>query len=727
MSEAAGAGAPESPWPAFAPCRARLAPGIVIAARPGTADSVVRNETSGAHVRLDERTAALLRALDGRATVAEHVAALDHDAPMDRDALGAALVTLERSGVVTHGPPGGDARTWRAHLAGHRERRRLARQPLMLRAPLCDPDAALDRLVRVLRPLQAWHAALAVACLAALCAATLVTHANDAASALGTLAASPQRWWTLLVGWPVLKLAHETGHALAVRAHGGRVHEAGIALLVFMPVPYVDASDASLFPARRARALVGAAGVMAELSVASLAWLGWCALEPGALADLLFATAVAGSVSTLAFNANPLMRFDGYHVLQDLLEMPNLSPRASACWRDALRRRVFGVRAPGIAAPAHTARERRILLGYGLLAWVWRHVVALGIAAWLVTALPGFVPPAVGVALAALALWPLAGRPATQLVRWLARAPDLAGRRARGIATALVLIGVPASVLCALPLPSSTRIAGVVAAGDGVEVVAGEAGELAGLAVMPGAHVAAGQLVARLRAPAMTTERQRSAARTAELEAARAVAWRTDPVEARALAAEARTERERETDIAHRQDGLEVRAARAGRFVPHASLAVPGRFVRAGDVLGHVVGAADGPNATDRYRLTVRAVLPERAVGRLDDGVAEARVRLAERPAVALPARLLRTAPAAEHHLPSASLAGGPGTGVAPSDEGALRTREPVFHVELALPSEVRVAGLGGRAYVTLVHPSETLARRLGRGLRQLFLERIGP
>ena len=107
------------------------------------------------------------------------------------------------------------------------------------------------------------------------------------------------------------------GHGLATRVRGGEVHEMGIMLLVFFPIPYVEASSASAFVKKTDRMLVGAAGMLTELFIAALAFYLWLLLEPGFARSLAYNVIVLASVTTLLFNANPLLRYDGYYILAD--------------------------------------------------------------------------------------------------------------------------------------------------------------------------------------------------------------------------------------------------------------------------------------------------------------------------------------------------------------------------------------------------------------------------
>src|SRR5262249_38716542 len=138
-------------------------------------------------------------------------------------------------------------------------------------------------------------------------------------------------------GFMAMKLAHELAHGWALKVRGAEVHEMGVMLLLFYPVPYVDASNASALVRKADRIVIGAAGMVIELWLAALAFFAWTVVEPGLLRSLLYNMVVVGSVSTVVFNANPLLRYDGYYMLADAIEVPNLGQRANAWWVHLLR------------------------------------------------------------------------------------------------------------------------------------------------------------------------------------------------------------------------------------------------------------------------------------------------------------------------------------------------------------------------------------------------------
>ncbi|WP_148205068.1 efflux RND transporter periplasmic adaptor subunit [Candidatus Methylacidiphilum infernorum] len=155
---------------------------------------------------------------------------------------------------------------------------------------------------------------------------------------------SPQNFFLLYLATGLVKTFHEFGHALSCKRFGGEVHEMGIGFLCFVPVGYVDASDTWMIEDKRKRLFVAAAGIYMELTIAALASYFWVFSPLGLAKNLAFNVMVTASVTTLLFNLNPLMRFDGYYALCDLLEIPNLREKAIAFCSAKVQRLLFGYR-----------------------------------------------------------------------------------------------------------------------------------------------------------------------------------------------------------------------------------------------------------------------------------------------------------------------------------------------------------------------------------------------
>lgn len=188
--------------------------------------------------------------------------------------------------------------------------------------------------------------------------------------------------WQGLAGYGValivVKILHEFGHALTAKRYDCHVPTMGVAFLVLWPLAYTDVNDVWKLKGRGQRIGVGAAGIVTELTIAAWATLAWALLPDGVFRGMAFLLATTTWISTLAINASPFLRFDGYFLLSDWLDIPNLHDRAFALGRWRLREMLFGL---GDPPPEYFPPERRrglVLFAYAT--WIYRLVVFLGIA-----------------------------------------------------------------------------------------------------------------------------------------------------------------------------------------------------------------------------------------------------------------------------------------------------------------------------------------------------------
>lgn len=592
--------------------------------------------------------------------------------------------------------------------------------PLSLRLPLWDPDALLNRLQQRLRFMPGWM--LPWLWLALVLPALLLAPAYwpELTHNLGDRLLAAENLWIMAIGFALLKAAHELAHGLAVKLRGGEVHELGLMLLLFYPVPYVDASQANAFVAKRDRLLVGAAGMLAELLIAALAFYLWLLVEPGFVRSLAYDMLVLGSISTVVFNANPLLRFDGYYMLADVIEVPNLGQRANQHWQYLATRHLFGVRSA--TPPPAGQSERRWLLAYAPAAFAYRLIVTVGIA-WFV-AQHYFV---LGVLLALWALvsgllWPVAKG------LWaLGHQAHFAERRPRVAAVlggAVLLAGL---LLFALPLPRHTQVQGVVGLPERALLRSQVDGFVEAQHHASETEIGPGELVLSLRNEELQAQERQQQARLEEAEAKLAAVWGQKPAEAEKLGEEVERERAALRKLHQEMAGLELRSHAGGRLLLPLAQDLPGSHVRRGQILGYLLGS---------HAAIVRVVVAQDQVERVQNHSEAIEVRLPQALARVLPARLLRAVPQAGHELPGAALGqqgGGPWL-LDPQDEHGLKALERVFEFELELqaPLDPQDAStgltqppLGSRAYVSFTHPSEALGPRAWSLLRRLLLERL--
>ena len=180
------------------------------------------------------------------------------------------------------------------------------------------------------------------------------------------------RWVWLLVVWLVLKGIHECAHGIACRRYGGEVPEAGLLLLLFTPMPYVNVTSSWRFKNRWQRFIVAGAGMYVELFVSFIAMIVWANVANPFIQDVCFNIFFLSSVTTVLFNANPLMRFDGYYMLTDLLNIPNLYSKGLAWFSESLKSLLFGTPKSKNICPAN---ELPIVRAYGISAFFWKILV----------------------------------------------------------------------------------------------------------------------------------------------------------------------------------------------------------------------------------------------------------------------------------------------------------------------------------------------------------------
>ncbi|MCA9224945.1 MAG: HlyD family efflux transporter periplasmic adaptor subunit, partial [Planctomycetales bacterium] len=310
-------------------------------------------------------------------------------------------------------------------------------------------------------------------------------------------------WLWLGATWVGLKVFHEACHAVACKRLGGDVHQFGFAWLVFMPVAYVDVTSSWRMTSKWRRAAVAAAGMYGELLLAALAiWLRHLSHSP--VVDRWTCQAILlASVSTLIFNANPLMRFDGYYILADLAEIPNLYSIAPRRLANFARRVLFGPSAnDGAADPDESLARRAAILGYAISAWVWRIFVSASIMFALAFWLRGL-----GVLLAvfAAATWLLL--PALRTTRSIAARLWVSPvQRWNFVVRGAVLFGVPGCVMMFAPWPLADRAPGYVEFSPPTYVRVQTAGFLREVLVSDGQQVEVGQVLARLENEPLAAE-----------------------------------------------------------------------------------------------------------------------------------------------------------------------------------------------------------------------------
>ncbi len=618
--------------------------------------------------------------------------------------------------VVNNGLARGGAGSWAAlHEAARRRHlspaKKLLHGYLFFRIPLVRPQ----RFLKATLPYVRWlgtRAGIIPLVLISLLGLYLTGRQWDVFSAtfMGFLSLEGVALFGLTLA--AVKVVHELGHAYTAVNFGCRVPTMGVAFLVMYPMLYTDVTDAWRVRERRKRLLIGLGGILAELGLAGLALFLWAFLPPGPGRTAAFFVATTSLLATLLVNISPFMRFDGYHVLSDVLRMHNLAPRAfsMALWR--LRGWLFGLKVP--PPEALPRRMERVLVLYSFGAWLYRLVLFSGIALMVYHAFPKVI----GIFLGAVELgWFIILPIWREVRRWWEMRMEIVqkGRPVR----VLLVAGVLLAVLFA-PLWGSVRLPAVMKARQELELYAPEAAQVQEVFLRAGEKVRAGQPLLVLRSRELEREeaRTREQLRLVRLRLRRLAADRRDLSEHAIL-------RRREAALERQLAGL---AERRGRMVVRAEFdgvvsrvlngLKPGMWVNEGVLLGRVVDA--------RGRL-VSALVAEDDVARLKGGAPG--VFIPDDPAAPrMRLRLLQIGEARRRGRDLAYLASVHGGPVAAErDERGIHTRKGMFPVLFApQDGEAPSCPHACRGRVVAEAQRESLAGRMARRFVSVVLRESG-
>ena len=673
---------------------------------------VLQDHVTGRFHRFSPLANFVIGMFDGKRTVEQIWSATyrQHgDEAPTQDEIISLLTQLHAADVLLSGvPPDLAELKERTDKRMRQERVSRWRSPLSVKLPLLDPERWLNRW-RILADLTfsrlgavVWLSVVVAAAIqAAVHWPALTEDVTDRVLALENL-------FLIALVFPFAKAFHELGHALAVKKWGGEVHELGVMFLVFLPVPYVDASQASAFRSKYQRVVVGAAGMMFELFLAALAMFVWLHTEPGVVRAVAFNTMLIAGVSTVFFNGNPLLRFDGYYILMDWLEIPNLASRANQYLGYLFQRHLL--RMADAQAPMVVKGEPGWLVFYAVAAFLYRMFIMAVIL--LLVASQYFV---VGVLLAIWAGFSTLVLPLYRKLEFLLADPALSGRRSRALFASGLALAALVMLIVLVPVPQRTLAQGVVWSPEESRVRAGASGFVAAVEASPGARVRSGQALIRAEDAVLSARVAMLRAEVAEIETRYTAATAVDRVAAATIQEELQSATERLAEAVRQERELVVSSATDGVFVldvPAEDL--PGRYLLRGAPVAYVVG----DTAT-----IVRVVVPQKDVDLVRYRLKDVRVRLSDRLHVVHTAFVKREVPAATDELPSLAL-GITGGGVIATDPGAdgQRAFRSLFQFDVQIDGGYSAERLGQRAYVRFDHGFEPLVFRWYRAARRLFL-----
>lgn len=596
---------------------------------------------------------------------------------------------------------------------GREKRQRLLQKlmsPFGLKLPLWDPDRFLERTKAVVMPVFTrtgfiiWLATFMVGLVLA------IVHAQAFFQNVADRVLALENVLMMVLIYPVVKVIHELGHAYAVKRWGGEVREIGLMFLIFYPVPYTDASDATTFRDKRQRMIVGLAGIMVELFLASIAMIAWVMLEPGVVRAVAANVVLLAGVSTPLFNGNPLLRFDAYYVLADYIEVPNLAKRSTSQIAFLIKR--YFLRMRTVVSPSWSRKEALWLGSYAVLSFAYRLFILLAVSLAITSHYA-----VLGGLIACWAVYMTIVGPLIRALRSVQADGAMRPARKRIYTLAAGTVATMMVLLFVVPLPYSTRVQGVVWVEDQAIIRAGDGGFLKAIEAQPGSQVGIG-------APLLTLDNPLAMAR---LEALRA---QYDSANQQVLATLDRPEEtlvqqsslealEKEQAIAvARAESLRPRSAVSGEFLLPGNSDAIGKYYRRGERIGFI--------ANPQHMLIVLLV-PEEDIVPVQSPDTEVSIRFVTNSGRSVIGQIVRITPAPTNSLPSAILSTEGGGPFAPDP----RANDPLQAFNKFYRVDVRVPDIGRhrveeRVFGRFVHDWEPIGYRWSRSLRRMLLAQLG-
>ncbi len=423
----------------------------------GQAWYVVKDPIGLSYYRFRPEEYALLEMLDGEASLEDLKDNFEARFPPRRitvDEVSRFVSTLHRSGLVI-----GDRAGQGPQLNERRRQRVWSEWKNWLRSIMClrfrgiDPDWILNKI----NPWFGWlysPPALMVAVAYIFTALMLVlVNFETFRSKLPEFHQffASGNWFYLAAALGITKVIHEFGHGLSCKYYGGECHEMGFMLLVFTPCLYCDVSDSWMLPSKWKRMMIGAGGMYIELILASTATFLWWNSHEGLFNQMCLNVMFVSSVSTLLFNANPLMRFDGYYILSDMLEIPNLRTKSSTSLSRLAKKWCLGVKLQD--DPFLPKRHQGLFALYSIASTIYMWVLMISIFMFVWNAMKPYRMEAIGRMLALFGVYGLIVRPITGIYKFL----NVPGRRDEVKSLNMTITGVVvaliAAAICFIPLP----------------------------------------------------------------------------------------------------------------------------------------------------------------------------------------------------------------------------------------------------------------------------------
>ena len=687
---------------------------------------VLENPSNNQYSRISDEAYRFIGMLDGRRTVSE-VWRICNEQLADRaPTQGEAIQLLGQLHSVNllHAdlPPDSESLFNRYRRRVGREVRGQLMNLLFIRIPLIDPDHFLNRWVGIAGRLFSWFGFILWSILIAIGLFIVAGNIRELFNQSSDILA-PDNLILLYLSFVIIKIFHEFSHAFACKKFGqlnqsrGQVHVMGVMFLVFFPLPYVDASSAWAFRNRWHRAVVGMAGVMAELSAAAIAAIIWSNTSTGTFHIIAYNVIFVASVSTLLFNGNPLLRFDAYYVLSDLIEIPNLGHRSRNYIYYLVKRYCWGLKRA--QNPAYTFGEGVWFVFYGLASMAFRVFICVRILLFLNDRLPEELFILVPLfAFSAIVAWVFV--PFGKFLQFLATGAELARNRGRAIGSTLVTFCLIIVGIGLIRLPDYWRVEGVVEPVNLAIVHAESDGFVVSFLASESRVTSGGTPLIRGVNPELEAEKKSSVAERASLEIQRRIAETQEFAAAQILDEQIEALNEKIARLEFELDSLNLKPPLSGTWVAPDIEHSKSSYLQRGQSIGFIASLDD---------VIIRATAGQKVAAMLiEQSDKNVEFRVKGQPKLLMTGKIEQIFPSGHELLPSEALgyAVGGSMPTVPQDPQGTKSAEMFFEIRIKPNADSSIRLLTGQRVVARIrmHP-KPLAFQWWLSVRQLFQRRF--
>ncbi len=622
------------------------------------------------------------------------------------------LSSLHQANMLYYESPSDSEQLFsRYHTSAQREMKAKLASFMFMRIPLWDPNDWLTKVTPLFRPLFGWFGGLLWLAVVLAAIKVGIDHAPELGNQTQSVLA-PSNWMLLYLAMIFIKTLHELGHAIICRHYGGEVHVMGVMLILFTPLPYMDATSSWSFRNRWHRALVGAGGMLIELFIAAIAVFVWANTGEGTLHSLAYNVIFIASLSTLIFNANPLLKFDGYYIFSDVIDVPNLYDRSRKQVRYFAERYLLNNR--HFESPANTLNAQLGLATFATTSAIYRFFVFIGIITFVSDQ---FLMFGIIMALFMAASWGI--KPPYQLIKYLITSPQLSRQRPRIFmlfagAIALVLI-----LLTQVPMSDRFQAPGVIQAQNHLTVTNSAPGYVAKVLVDSNNYVLKGTPLIQLQNTTLPMQIEQVDAQlrqvlNEERKARSGYSENLAPLKKRKKSLE-----EQKRRLLDMKKNLIVVAEQDGLWVASGLRELTGQWLSRGQAIGDLID-------TNQFIFS-SVVAQDEASDLFDDEITASSIRLYGQTEQQLEVSLNTIIPFQQQRLPSPALswrAGGP-IETKGGDQSGLETAEPFFRIDSLLASNASAQLFHGQTgKIQLKLKDKPLFAQWERDFRQIMQRR---